>query len=86
MNLRNRIPILAKALERATGFSAKRPLPNWSNDTFNDRKHPSRVNPDIVLFADTFNRYFEPENLRSAIAVYNKAKVSFIIAKPVDRK
>ena len=86
MNLRNRVPILAKALERATGFSAKRPLPNWSNDTFNDRKHPSRVNPDIVLFADTFNRYFEPENLRAAIAVFNKAKVSFVIAKPEDRK
>jgi Fe-S oxidoreductase len=28
---------------------------------------------DVVLFADTFNRYFEPENLRAALAVLNAA-------------
>ena len=34
MNLRNGVPVLAALMERATGFSAKRPLPRWRRDHF----------------------------------------------------
>ncbi|MCX7372698.1 MAG: 4Fe-4S dicluster domain-containing protein, partial [Alphaproteobacteria bacterium] len=65
-NLRNRIPALARMMERATGFSAARKLPEFVADPFRDREAQG---PGPILFADTFNRYFEPENLRAATRV-----------------
>ena len=86
MNLRNRLPGLARALEGATGFSAKRKLPMWRSDAFSDSEVPDVPAPDIVLFADTFNRYFEPENLRAAVRVLSAAGVAFEIARPAHDK
>jgi Fe-S oxidoreductase len=37
----------------------------------------------VVLFADTFNRWFEPENLRAAVRVLHAAGYSVEIAAPV---
>jgi FAD/FMN-containing dehydrogenase/Fe-S oxidoreductase len=73
-NLRDRIPGAAALSEAVAGFAAERPLPKWRKDYFRDDKQlfASPVKPtqgDVVLFADTFNRYFEPENVRAAIAV-----------------
>ena len=36
--------------------------------------------PQAVLFADSFNRYFEPENLRATVKVLEAAKVPFHVA------
>ena len=38
----------------------------------------------VVLFADTFNRYFERENLDAAMAVLNAAGYAVHIAQPSD--
>jgi FAD/FMN-containing dehydrogenase/Fe-S oxidoreductase len=84
MNLRNRIPGLARVLEKGTGFTAQRDLPIWSAKPFKDRELRQGSAPQAVLFADSFNRYFEPENLRSAIRVLQTAGVSLQIAKPAD--
>jgi Fe-S oxidoreductase len=40
---------------------------------------------EVVLFADTFNRYFEPENINAAIAVLGAAGYRVEIAKPVTQ-
>ena len=40
---------------------------------------------EVVLFADTFNRYFEPENLRAAVAVLEAAGCRVHLPTPVDR-
>ena len=66
--LRRHLPIISPILERVTGFTAKRDLPRWSSQPFNDREAASSgTGPDaVILFADSFNRYFEPENLRAA--------------------
>ncbi len=68
MNLRDRVPGLARLSEMALGLSAERTLPEWRSDYF--RPRASSEGPaegrEVVLFADTFNRYFEPENLRDA--------------------
>ncbi len=40
--------------------------------------------PEVVLFADTFNRYFEPENLRAAVAVLNAGGYRVEVATPTD--
>jgi Fe-S oxidoreductase len=39
---------------------------------------------EVVLFADTFSRYFERENLDAAIVVLNAGGYRVHIAKPVD--
>ena len=39
---------------------------------------------EVVLFADTFNRYFERENLDAALAVLNAGGYRVHVAKPAD--
>ena len=56
-------------LKRPLGFAA-RPLPRWRGDYFRDTGTPVG---DVVLFVDTFNRYFEPENARAAMNVLEAA-------------
>jgi FAD/FMN-containing dehydrogenase/Fe-S oxidoreductase len=41
-------------------------------------------NRAVVLFADTFNRYFEPENLRAAVNVLNAGGYRVQVATPAD--
>ena len=75
-NLRNRVPALAWLMQRATGLSASRALPEFVKNPFLDcdgRRGPGR---EVILFADTFNRYFEPENLHAAVRVLNAAGFS----------
>jgi len=74
LNLRDRIPALAKLSERWLGFSARRSLPVWGRPW---RESGSPASPadlrgdgrDIILFGDSFNRAFEPENLNAATRV-----------------
>jgi FAD/FMN-containing dehydrogenase/Fe-S oxidoreductase len=86
INLRDRIPGLARLAEGMTGFSARRRLPAWRPDVFRD--DPELFgNPDgalVVLFADTFNRYFERENLDAALAVLVAGGYRVHIAAPID--
>jgi len=39
---------------------------------------------EVVLFADTFNRYFEPENLHAAVAVLHAGGYRVHVATPTD--
>jgi FAD/FMN-containing dehydrogenase/Fe-S oxidoreductase len=72
LNLRDRIPALARLSERLIGFSAQRSLPRWRRDSH--RATPPKGNgPEVVLLVDTFNRYFEPENARAARRVLDAA-------------
>jgi FAD/FMN-containing dehydrogenase/Fe-S oxidoreductase len=76
-NLRNRIPALRRLGERRFGLSAARPLPAWRRDAFRDAEAaghgPAKPVGAVMLFADTFNRWFEPENLRAALRVLGAA-------------
>jgi Fe-S oxidoreductase len=71
LNLRDRIPGAAKLSEAMAGFAARRTLPKWRRDYFRASEVASAATDgrEVVLFADTFNTYFEPENLRAAAAV-----------------
>ncbi len=73
LNLRDRLPGAAAVSEKLFGLSARRRLPRWRHDAFDPRREPApdgkQNGPDVVLLADTFNTYFEPENLRDALAV-----------------
>jgi FAD/FMN-containing dehydrogenase/Fe-S oxidoreductase len=72
-NLRNRMPALRRLGERRLGFAASRPLPAWRRDAFRnseaDAFAPTKPRGEVLLLADTFNRWFEPENLRAAVRV-----------------
>ncbi len=78
LNLRNRIGLLARLSEPIIGISARRSLPKWHRP-WRERGEPAAPEEvvgdglDIVLLADTFNRYFEPENLRAADHVLTAA-------------
>ena len=81
LNLRNHIKPIAKLQEWLMGISAQRSLPIWKGNTFwNDSKAISsyQFTPEqlssgsekgVVLLADTFNAYFENENLTAALQV-----------------
>jgi Fe-S oxidoreductase len=54
------------------GFTNQRPLPRWRRDVY-QAPEPRGQGPEVVLFADCFNRYFEPENLHAAVTVFEAA-------------
>jgi Fe-S oxidoreductase len=83
-NLRDRLPGAAWLSEKLFGFAAKRSLPKWRRDTFWKRdfsQKQSGTNREFVLFADTFNAYFERENLDAAIRVLEAANYTVHIAR-----
>ena len=113
MNARNVLPGAAWLSEMLAGFSARRSLPKWRSDVFEDvipgRREaaspesratstvpaaldsgPAPIGASrndektVILFADTFNRYFERENLDAAIAVLSAAGYCVQVAQPAD--
>ncbi|MGR3716438.1 MAG: (Fe-S)-binding protein, partial [Thermohalobaculum sp.] len=79
-NLRDRVPGAAWASERLIGLTASRPLPRWREDFW--REPAGAAQPDVIFFADCFNRYFEPENIRAAVAVLAAAGLKVGHAMP----
>ena len=88
LNLRNHIAPIAKLQEWLMGISAQRSLPTWRSRTFWSNKKqvaahhftPDQLNTPnqqgnkgVVLLADTFNAYFENENLQAALKVLKEA-------------
>ena len=137
LNARNIVPGAAWLSEQLAGLSARRSLPTWRRDVFQDSSFTSplalsdslppcggglgrgvdanvsasiappsrslsasdlprkgggedRVRgegvKDVILFADTFNRYFERENLDAAVAVLTAAGYAVHVAQPADGK
>jgi len=77
-NMRNRSRLLRRLSETVARMSQKRSLPHWRAEPWRDRsdwfyrgrgEEPAAPMREVVLFADTFNRYFEPENLEAALRV-----------------
>ena len=68
--------------ERLLGISAGRPLPRWHPSPFKDAELPRWTGPSrgdgVIVFADTFHRYFDPEVIRAgrrAIEALSGARV-----------
>ncbi|MFK7941948.1 MAG: FAD-binding and (Fe-S)-binding domain-containing protein [Paracoccaceae bacterium] len=70
-NLRDQVPGFAWLSEKLAGLSAQRTLPKW-HFAWREPADQSRL-PDVIFLADTFNRYFEPENCRAAVHVLEAA-------------
>jgi Fe-S oxidoreductase len=77
LNLRDRIPGIAGLSELFMGFSRKRTLPAWHGRPFRAAEaNSAKTDADdaqVVLWADTFNTWFEPENARAALNVLRAA-------------
>jgi Fe-S oxidoreductase len=85
-NLRDDKLRLKQWSETYAGLSARRSLPRWRSDVW---REPSRMPGadnarGAVFFADTFNRYFEPENIEAALGVLTAAGYAVHLPKPVD--
>ncbi|WP_407518530.1 FAD-binding and (Fe-S)-binding domain-containing protein [Methylobacterium oryzisoli] len=91
LNWRDRVPALARLSERVTGLSARRSLPAWRRPW---RETGAAAGPgdvvgdsrDVVLFADTFNRAFERENLEAAERVLRAAGYRLHRVAPPSRR
>ncbi len=90
-NLRNRSPWLARLAERWLGLAARRSLPAWRRDQFHrgrrgDRREGRDERPGkrVVLWVDTFNDYFEPENAHAALRVLETAGYDVVVPQPAD--
>jgi Fe-S oxidoreductase len=70
-NLRDVVPGAARISEMSLGLAASRPLPRWRADFW--REPVGAAVPDVIFFADSFNRYFEPDNVRAVVAVLEAA-------------
>jgi Fe-S oxidoreductase len=86
MNLRNGSPLLRRAFERLGGISAKRDLPVWRRDPFAPAQdaYGPEGGREVVLFADTFNRAFERENLDAALEVLVAGGYRVHLPRPAD--
>ncbi len=76
LNLRDKVPGLAKLSEKLLGFSEKRTLPQWQRKTFwnsapvfASKEEVLRAKKPVVLFVDTFNAFFESGNAHAALKV-----------------
>ena len=91
MNLRDQVPGFAVLSEWLLGFSSKRGFPKWRSDFFREDMTgptpretgaPITAERECVLLVDTFNRYFEPENARAALAVLEAAGYRVHLPQP----
>ncbi|WP_436643043.1 FAD-binding and (Fe-S)-binding domain-containing protein [Microbaculum sp. FT89] len=86
LGLRDTVPGAAALSERLTGFSRHRSLPRFRPDHFRDaegdRTGGACDAPHVVLFADTFGRWFDPETLRAGVAVLSAGGCRVETARP----
>ncbi len=66
--LATRIPG-AHGIVEALGFEPRRPLPAWKPSWRSRFRAREAAGREVVLFADTFNNWFEPEHLDAAVRV-----------------
>jgi len=85
-NLRNKSTVLRWLFEKVANISAARKLPEFRSDIFTpgaDVFGPT-TDRELVLFADTFNRTYERENLDAALRVLVDGGYRVHIPPPAD--
>jgi Fe-S oxidoreductase len=85
--MRDLLPGLPHRSERHFGLAADRPWPRWSGRRF---RPPQTAKPGpaglVAIFADTFNRSFEPANLRAAANVLKAAGYGVVAFTSEDER
>jgi len=75
---------LAWVRERLLGFTARRPTPAWRRDVFRGGSFGPPDGSEVVLLADTFNTYFQPETPRAAAQVLAAAGYHVVTPRAAD--
>jgi Fe-S oxidoreductase len=85
-NLRNDNARLRQWSETHAGLSARRDLPRWRAGAWREPGPfiAGRGAREVAFFADTFNRYFEPENIAAALAVLAAAGYGVHLPAPPE--
>lgn len=85
-SVRQRIPLIAKAMERWLGIAAKRSLPQAAARDFLSSAPPAMQAPantrEVVLLVDTFSNHLDPQIAQAALAVLQAAGYTVHIAQP----
>ena len=93
LHARDQIPGASWLSERLVRLAARRSLPHWAAKPYRpspgDRQggrlpRSGEGEANVVLLADTFNTWFEPENLRAAERVLEAAGLAIISPAPLD--
>ncbi len=93
-NLGTSLPGAGWLREMLLGFAKERSLPKWARQAFTvgdrgsgsgDRGAAARLGP-VVLLPDTFNNYFEPENLHAAQRVLEAAGYAVTVAGVIGER
>ena len=72
------IPLSPEGLGGDTAMAGRAPT---HPDVLAPQAPPHPQSGDVVLFADTFNRWFEPENLRAAVSVLTASGRDVVVAR-----
>ena len=83
-NARDDVPGAARLSQSLLGLAAERPLPRWSADPFFEGEGSRR--PDVILLADSFNRWFEPDHLRDALTVLRRGGFEVGFVQPARQR
>jgi FAD/FMN-containing dehydrogenase/Fe-S oxidoreductase len=82
-NLHNHVPLAGRIAERLLGLSARRSLPTWQRKPYRPVGNGvSSGEGAVVLFVDTFNTWFEPDNAHAAARVLEAAGFQVVSATP----
>ncbi len=82
----SRLPGAGALLELVLGFDRRRPLPEWKGSWLarQGKLEAGQGARPVALFADTFNNWFEPENLDAAVRVLEATGHRVILARAGD--
>jgi len=85
-SVRQRIPLIAKAMERWLGIAAKRSLPKAAARDFLSSAQQAIQVPEnsreVVLLVDTFSNHLDPKIAQAALEVLQAAGYTVHIAQP----
>jgi len=81
-NLRSAVPVIGRISKRFDGFTSRRSLPAWRSDIYEAKAAGPVDGRELILFGDTFNTYFESENLNDARDVLVSAGYRVLAPEP----
>ena len=76
--------LMSRLRESLVGLTARRPMPAWRRDVFRGAPGETAADADVVLLADTFSTYFEPETPTAALNVLTAAGYRVATPRPID--
>ena len=87
VNLLTSTPGTRRLMKAVVGMAPERSIPQFAPQTFKTwfgmRPRRDDKRPEVLLFADTFNNYFQPQTARAAVEVLEHAGYQVLV--PMER-